>query len=190
MSSFAVTNLLWLPAGRQFYVVRPYSLATNWEYQVVSVADPSVVLDQSTVAIPASQRHVLIDIDDRYDLDEAFRVYIYDNVPAIVAQGDFQVVRGKFDSVSTTDITDINSQLALAAGLAGFNVKREVVTRDRVTGIPLEEDITVYTDETQSSVLAVYKLKRRLNDSRQVIGEVMFQVSGSTSTSTSTSTGT
>ena len=188
MSSFSVTNLLWLPAGRQFYVVRPYTLATNWDYKVVLVSDPLTVLDQSTVSIAAGQRHVIIDIDDRYDVDIEYRVYIYNNVPAIVAQGDFQVVRGKFDSTSTTLLTDINDQLALAAGLAGLNVKREVVTRDRVTGIPLEEDITVYTDETQSSILAVYKTKRRLNDSRQVVGEVMFQVSGSTSTSTSTGT--
>ena len=183
--AMAVANHMWLVQGTTFPVIRPEALATDWGFHIVKVSDPTTILDFAT-GIANSQRHYFVDIDDRYDVDTEYEVQVFNATPAQVSSGQFQIVRGIFDSLSSTQISTINSELALACGLAGANAKWEFTSHDAATGIPVAGTLTIYTDDTLTVVLAQYSLARRLSDSRLVEGEVQWQIYPST---TGTGTG-
>lgn len=187
MSDAEVTNLRWIPQGQtQFPVIRPYSLATDWTFQIVDREHPATVLDYPPTAIANSRRHYMVAIDDRYSVDTPYRINVYNDVPAIVAYGDFQIVRGVFDATSNTSLAQINNQLRLALGLAGLNARWQIISHDVRTGIPTEARLTVYTDETLTDILATYVMKKRLSDLGLVLGEVQFQETGQETGTTGT----
>lgn len=174
MSTKAATNLLWLPQGERFPVIRPQLLATDWTWDVVERDDPTTVKDFSPATVLNATRYQFIDIDDRYSVDVAYRVRVYDSTPSIVDQGDFQVVKGTFGSADLTTLVGLNAQLDLALGLAGLNVRWEHLSHDRRTGIPVRSRLTIYSDNTLSEILATYILRRRLNSVGQVVGEIQY----------------
>lgn len=175
MSSIVAGNLLWLPTGTQFPVVRPDSLATDWHWRIFERDAPANVLDYSQTLISNSQRWVFAPIDNRYQTGTVYRVRILNNALATVVEGDFQIVKAVFGADAAVDFHQINMSLRIAAGLAGLNQKIDYLEHDPITGIPMRARITIYDDETLSAVLATYDLRRRLNDVAQVVGEVQYR---------------
>jgi len=188
MALIAVNNLLWLVMGHRAPVIRPEDLATDWTFTITDTIS-GAVMDFSPVTILNVIRHYFVAIDSRYSVDRSYTVRIFNNVPVQVDSGEFQVVRGIWDLLTTTLLDGINDQLRLALGLAGMNIKRIVMAESVITGAPTHVDIELYNDAALNDLLATYTLKRRFNSVGLTVGEVMYQTGGSTSTGTGTGTG-
>lgn len=172
----SVDNMLILPKGIRFPVIRPDSLLTDWGFMVVERDDQSEVLDMADSLIPNSTRHYFISIDDRYSVDVVYQVNVTNNIGAVQSFGLFQVVQATFGPDDAANFYELNAQLKLAVGLAGLNTRIVHDAIDSVTGIPTTSTLYIYTDETFSYELARYRIKRRLNKVGQVIGEIMYRV--------------
>lgn len=171
-----VNNLFLIPIGDRMPVIRSDALATDWAWRVVERDDPSVVVDFSPLLIMNATRHVFITIDaTKYQPDVAYTLQVLDNSLAVDSEGDFQVFRAAFGRDAAVDFNTINAQIKLALGLAGLNNRVEHSQHDPVTGIPTRADITIYTDEELSDVLARYVLLRKLDAVGLVTGEVQFR---------------
>lgn len=189
MATMTTSNLFWAVMGHKLLIVRPESLATDWSWKIVERAVPTNVIDYATSNILNVTRHVLVDIDSKFLVDVPYRVQVLDSVPAVVAEGDMQVVQGAFDGVSQTSLATVQANIQLALGLAGGNMRTVVLARDAATGAWSDVRATLYTDETATSVLAVYRIKRRFNKYRQVVGEVSYLESVTGTGTTATGTG-
>lgn len=195
MPLLVVDNMLWVPRGSRLAVIRPDTLATDWTWKIVERDAPSTVLDYKTINLPNAQRHDFALIGTQYVLDVTYTIQILNNVSIVVETGDFQVTEAVFGPSAVTDFTAINDQLQLALGLAGANMKSTVQAWDPATGLPMDIEITVYTDETLTTILGVWRLRRRLDAVSRVVAEICYPTflleteSGTGTGSTGTGTG-
>jgi len=189
MATIEVNNLFWAVMGHRLPVIRPETLLTDWTFTITDSIS-GAVMDFSPVTILNVIRHYFVAIDSRYSVDRSYTVRIFNNVPVQVDEGEFQVVKGVWDLLTTTLLDGINDQLRLALGLAGMHIKRTVMAESVITGAPTHVEIELYEDAAFSSLLATYTLKRRFNTVGLTVGEVMYQTGGATGTSTSTGTAT
>ena len=124
--------------------------------------------------IPNATRHVFVTLDDRYDVNVVYELRIFNDVAAVQLTGDFQCYRAAIGPLSAVDFDGINAQLRLSAGLLGLNSRWVFSSFDPATGFPMSGTLTIYGQSDLSKILAVYKMRRRLNKVRQVVGEVMW----------------
>lgn len=193
MGTLSVTSVLTVSIGEKLPIIRPASLLTDWRWRIREKDNPTVVAQDSAAVIANGTRHVLLTLDDRYTPGTEYELLILDPTATIQAQGSFLVQRADFGAASNVDFSSFNSKLMLAYGLSGPNSRWEFTQYDSVTGIPLQGTLNVYTDSDMNTLLAQYKLKRRLNKVGQVVAERMVETyydeDALFGTSTGTSTG-
>lgn len=170
----AVT-MLQMPLGTRLAIVRPEGLLSDWRWQIRERDNPAVVKDTAVALILNATRHVFVLLDSRYEPDVVYEIRIFNDAAAEVASGTFQCYRAAIGPLSAIDFAGLNAQLRLIAGLQGLNSRWVFHTYDAATGIPMSGTLTIYGQSGLSKVLAIYKMRRRLNKVRQVIGEIMFQ---------------
>jgi hypothetical protein len=174
MATLSTVNEFWAVHGNYLPIVAPDGITSQWYWQIVDPANPSSVFDYKASLLPSSQRHDFAPIDDRYSVDTEYEVRVKDSGGSVLASGSFRVIRAVFGPSAVTNWSAVNQQIELALGLAGLNSKRIVNSRDSATGIPLDVDIEIYTDETLTTLLASFKLLRKLDKVSRVVAEVQF----------------
>lgn len=169
------TNLLQVPLGELFLIVRPDTLATDWRWEIRERDDSTVLKDTATGFITNATRHTLLELGDHYETNVVYELRILDVSLAVVASGYFQVYRGVVGPLSAIDFTGVNAQLRIVAGLVGLNSQWSFTTYDAVTGYPTSGELTIYADEARTAILAKYQMRRRLNSVKMTAGEIMWQ---------------
>ena len=100
---------------------------------------------------------------------QRYRVRIKDNTTAVIDEGVFDIFEidaGAAGGLSAT----INALVKQGLGMHGENAR---LVNDKVEfGIPTEQTLTLYTDNTLVTILDVVDIRRYLDETHRVIAEV------------------